>query len=297
MNGASKERSAAVARTLWLVLGLNLLVAASKLVVGHAVGALALVADGVHSSLDASSNVIGLVALRFARQPPDAGHPYGHQRFEALAALAIGLLIGGGFLGVMSQALEAWRQNEPPPRVGALALGCVLGTFVLNLGISRYEAARARALGSSVLAADAAHTLSDAYAAAAVLGGFGLVLLGLPWGDLLATAVVGLLIAYTAWGVLRDNLQVLADTAPLDPERVRSVVLDVDGVLGTHRIRSRGSPDHVHLDLHIHLEPTLSLTLAHSKSHEVARAIQSAMPQVVDVVVHVEPADGRENTR
>jgi cation diffusion facilitator family transporter len=281
---------------LWIVLGLNLLVASTKLVVGYMIGALALSADGLHSALDASSNVIGLIGMRLARQPPDAGHPYGHQRFETLAALGIGLLIGFGFLGVAQEFVGALLHGRPPPEVTPAAVAVVVATVLINVGISRYEVARGRALGSSILAADAAHTMTDSFAAGAVLVGFGLVSAGFAWGDLLATFVVSVLIARTAWAVLRTNVGVLADEASLDPERVRSIVLGVPGVRGTHRVRSRGSADHVHVDLHIHLEPTLPLVDAHDKSHEVARAIQAALPQVMDVVIHVEPADGREKS-
>jgi cation diffusion facilitator family transporter len=207
------------------------------------------------------------------------------------------LLIGCGLIGLVSETLAALKAERPAPDITLWSVGVVLGTVILNHGISRYEAARSRKLGSAVLAADAAHTASDAYAALAVLGGFGLVKLGLAWGDLLATLIVGVFIARTAWEVLRHNALVLADTAPLDAEALRAIVLSVEGVRGTHRIRSRGSPDHVLVDLHIHLDPALPLVEAHSKSHEVVRAIQRSLPQVMDVVVHAEPADGREQTR
>jgi cation diffusion facilitator family transporter len=289
------DRDRAVRRVLLIVLGLNVLVATGKLVVGSLTGALSLIADGVHSLLDASSNVVGLVGISIAAKPPDAGHPYGHRRFETLASLVIGLLIAAGLVEIVRRIVDGLRQGEhAPPDVGWLSITFVAATILINLGISRYERARSRELRSSILAADAGHTLSDALAAIAVLVSFVAVMFGIAWADLAAAAVVALFIARTAWSILSTNIGVLADRVAIDPHAVHQVVCRVDGVHGCHRIRSRGHQDHVHLDLHVHLDPAMPLRDAHAKTHEVAAAIRAAFPEVKDVVIHTEPADGRE---
>jgi divalent metal cation (Fe/Co/Zn/Cd) transporter len=107
--------------------------------------------------------------------------------------------------------------------------------------------------------------------------------------------VVSLLIARTAWKVLRENLGVLADRVRLDPLAVRRVALSIAEVRGAHKIRSRGSPDHVLVDLHIHVDPAMTVERAHRVTHEVAGAVRAAFPEVADVLIHTEPADGREN--
>ena len=280
---------------LWLVLALNLAVAAIKLVVGAATGALSLLADGVHALLDASSNVVGLVGIAFASRPADAGHPYGHRRFETLAAVTIGLLILGGMAGVVRGIWDGTMGHRPAPTVTWISAGFVFVTIVANLGISRYEARRAIDLKSALLAADAGHTLSDTFGAIAVLVSFGAVALGFRWADMIAAVVVSLLIGRTAWSVLGANLGVLADRARLDPHRVREIAMRVGEVRGAHKIRSRGSPDHVHVDLHIHVDPGMTVQRAHEVTHEVARAVRAAFPEVADVMIHTEPADGREN--
>jgi cation diffusion facilitator family transporter len=142
--------------------------------------------------------------------------------------------------------------------------------------------------------ADAGHTFSDALAAIAVLVSFFAVMWGLGWADLAAALVVCLFIARTAWKILAANLGVLVDHVVLDPLEVRRVVCAIEGVYGCHRIRSRGHSDHVHVDLHIHLDPMLRLLDAHAKTHEVIQAIRDHFPEVKDVVIHTEPADGRE---
>jgi cation diffusion facilitator family transporter len=289
------ERDRGVSRVLWLVLALNLAVAAIKLAVGAATGALSLLADGVHALLDASSNVVGLVGIAFASRPADAGHPYGHRRFETLAAVSIGLLILSGMAGVVRGIWDGMMGHRPAPTVTWISAGLVFVTIVANLGISRYEARRGTELKSALLAADAGHTLSDTFGAIAVLVSFGAVALGLRWADMIAAVVVSVLIGRTAWSVLGANLGVLADHARLDPHRVREIAMRVDEVRGAHKIRSRGSPDHVHVDLHIHVDPGMTVERAHQITHDVARAVRAAFPEVADVMIHTEPADGREN--
>lgn len=291
-NGTDRDR--AVRRVLWVVLGLNLLVASGKLAVGAAAGALSLVADGVHSLLDASSNVVGLLGVAAAAKPPDAGHPYGHRRFETIASVAIGLLIAAGLLEIARRVWGGLVGDHDPPEVSWLAAIFVAGTIVINLVISRYELRRGRELRSPLLEADAGHTFSDALAAAAVLASFVAVILGVGWADLVGAIVVCLFIARTAYVILATNLGVLADRAVLDPMAVHDVVCRIEGVYGCHQIRSRGHQDHVHVDLHIQLDPLLPLETAHAKTHEVMARIRASFPEVKDVVIHTEPADGRE---
>jgi cation diffusion facilitator family transporter len=294
-SGGRVERDRAVSRVLWIVLSLNLAVAAIKLATAWVTGALSLAADGVHALLDASSNVVGLVGIAVASRPADAGHPYGHRRFETLAAVSIGLLILSGMTGVVRGIWEGVVGQRPPPNVDWTSASLVFVTIVANLVISRYEARRGAALKSALLAADAGHTLSDTFGALAVLVSFGGVALGLRWADMAAAVVVSVLIGRTAWNVLGTNLGVLADHARLDPHLVREVAMNVREVRGAHKIRSRGSADCVHVDLHIHVDPGMTVERAHEITHEVASAVRAAFPEVADVLIHTEPADGREN--
>jgi cation diffusion facilitator family transporter len=288
------DRDRAVRRVLWVVLGLNLLVAGGKLAVGTAVGALSLVADGIHSLLDASSNVVGLVGIAAAGKPPDAEHPYGHRRFETIASVVIGLLIAGGLVEIVRRVWDGVTGEHVAPEVSWISIAFVALTIAVNGFITRYESRRGKELRSSILMADAGHTFSDMLAAGAVLVSFIAVMLGVGWADLAAAAIVAVFIARTAWVILAQNLGVLADHAVLDPRAVHEVACRVPGVYGAHRIRSRGHHDHVHLDLHIHLDPALPLSHAHAKTHEVIEALRAAFPEVKDVVIHTEPADGRE---
>jgi cation diffusion facilitator family transporter len=272
------------------VLVLNVLVAASKYVVGWSVGSLTLVADAVHSSLDASSNVVGLLGVWAASRPPDAGHPYGHRRFETIAAAVIGVFIAAGFVQVAREVLKALSGERAAPEPGWGAAAVVCATIAVNFTISAYERRRGEALDSAILLADSRHTMTDSVAATVVLASFGAQVVGLPHSDVAGAIVVSSFIAYTAWLVLGGAVGVLVDSAQVDPEAVRRVALSVPGVLEAHRIRSRGTLDFVHLDLHIHLDGGSSLVAAHEKTHEVSDALKRAFPRVRDVVIHTEPA-------
>ncbi len=293
-NRASQQTDARVKRVLWAILFLNWLVAGAKWVVGWNIGSVALLADGTHSVLDGTSNIVGIVGLSLAARPPDQDHPYGHRRFESVAALAIGGLIAIAFVEIIRQLIAGLTGQAEPPEVTWPAVIVVTATILINIAISRYESREGRRLNSALLCADAAHTKSDAAAATTVLLSLGAVALGIPWADLVGAAIVAVFIASTAWRVLSDNFQVLADAAQLDPHEVREVALGVAGVRGAHRIRSRGGAQDVHVDLHIHLDPAMTLREAHEKTHQVMAALQRRFPEVADVVIHTEPADGRE---
>ncbi len=294
-QGVSRfERDRGVARVLWIVLGMNLGVAAIKLIVGVATGALSLLADAVHALLDASSNVGGLVGIAVASRPADAGHPYGHRRFETLAGVSIGLLILGGMAGILNGLWLSIAGQRAVPAVSWTSASLVLLTIVANFAISRYESQRAAELRSGVLAADAGHTMSDTLGAIAVLASFAAIAVGFRWADTIAAMIVVVLIGRTAYQVLGSNVGILADSARLDPHEVRRIAMEVQEVRGAHKIRSRGSADHVHVDLHIHVDPTMSVDRAHRVTHEVASAVRRAFPEVADVIIHTEPADGRE---
>ena len=283
-------RDAAVGRVLWIVLGLNLLVAALKLVFGYFSGALSMVADGFHSALDASSNVIGLTGMRVARKAPDPGHPYGHRTIEALAALAISLFLFISCYEILTSLLSRVRGEhsvEPHP-ITFIAMAV---SILINLFVTRYERRAAQRFRSMILSADARHTQSDLYASAGVIASLIAALLGFPILDLAVALVIAGLIAYSGYLVVHSSLSVLSDSQMLDPERVARIATQVEGVTYAHRVRSRGLPDDIHVDLHIHVARDMNVAEAHELAHEASRRIRQEIEGVTDVVIHLEPDD------
>lgn len=291
---AAAARRRAVRRVFWITLALNAVVAVAKAGYGWASGSLTLGTDSLHSILDASSNVLALLGLRWAAAPADERHPYGRNKIEILAAVGIGALIVISLAELVQAAVSALISARPAPRVGWAGFAIVLGTMGVNFFVSRYEHRKAHELGSALLHADARHTQSDLYASAAVMASFGAIRAGFAWADGVATLIVAALVAHVAWEVFRENVPVLLDAAILDPNEVAAVARGVAGVTNVHRIRSRGVRSAVELDLHMVVPAQTTTWDAHCVAEEIERALKVKFPEVSDVIIHIEPdAQGR----
>jgi cation diffusion facilitator family transporter len=291
----ARDRHDEQRRVLLVVLVLNLVVAVAKLLGSVLVGSVALAADGIHSLLDSASNVVGLTGLRVASAPPDAGHPYGHRKFEVIASLAIGVLILLAALEIGRRAVAGFL-GAPAPTIGAVGWSVGALTLVVNVFVATWEARVGRRLASAILLADARHTMSDVLATALVLASFGFCAWGVPLADPVAAVLVLGVIALAAWRIFRSGIDVLVDGARLADERVRAVVRDVAGVCDVRRVRSRGLERAVELDLVIHVDAGLSVADGHAIADAVEEAVRGAWPEVADIVVHVEPDTAHDKT-
>jgi cation diffusion facilitator family transporter len=285
-------QSAGVRRVLWITLFLNLAVSAGKVVVGQLSGSLAMVADGFHSLVDGSNNVIGLIVAWFAFAPPDRSHPYGHRKFETAATALIGIALLTLAWEVVSGALG--RATKPAlPAIGLLNWLVMGATIAVNLGVSWYEAREGRRLNSSFLVADAAHTRADLFVSLGVIASFVAALLGLGWADPVVALAIGAIIAWQAVQILLSAFNVLTDRAAIPIDRIEKLAASVPGVLRVHGARTRGRRDLVYVDLTAHLDAALSLRAAHDIADRIEAVLQRTHPEIVDVVVHLEP-EGHE---
>ncbi len=294
-NPARCERRAQTARVLVTILALNLAVAAAKAIYGGWSGSFAVSSDALHSMLDGISNVVGLIALGYARRPPDTAHPYGYSKAEVVASVAIGAVIAVGAFEFGAGAASRLFRDHPPVVVSPLGVGVLVATLGVNVFVSAYEARAAARLKSPMLAADAAHTAADVVVTIVVLGSQAAVYAGWGWADTVATLLVLAVILTIALRIIRDNALTLLDRAVLDSDRVRSLVLAVPGVRGCHRVRSRGLSDDFVLDLHMMADASLTLGDAHHLSHQVEEKLRAEFPQLGDVTIHVEPHDDHED--
>jgi cation diffusion facilitator family transporter len=161
------------------------------------------------------------------------------------------------------------------------------------LAVTTLERKQGEKLQSPLLLADARHTLSDVSVTLAVLGSMGLVWLGFPKADGVVTLGVLVVVARVAWGIVKQAVGILSDTARLDPLRVEKLTLQVPGVRSCRDVRSRGMEGTVYVDLKIEVDPQMSTAHAHELADAVEARLQAEFPEVVDVVVHVEPARAR----
>jgi cation diffusion facilitator family transporter len=283
---------AAVKRVLWTTLVLNLLVSAAKIAVGTLSGSLSMVADGYHSLVDGINNVVGIVVASFAYAPPDAGHPYGHRKFETAATVLIGLALLSVAYHVVSEALSS-VSSAHLPAVGRLNWVVMGLTLAVNLLVAWYEAREGRRLGSAYLIADAAHTRSDIYVTLGVVASFAGARAGLPWVDGIVAVGIAAFIAVMGVQILVGSFHTLTDRAVMPPETLGALCLEVPGVQSFRDIRTRGGPGAVYVDLVAFVDGTLSLREAHDVADAIEAALMQRHPEIVDVVVHLEPVERR----
>jgi cation diffusion facilitator family transporter len=288
---SERQRGRRVRRVLWVTLALNLTVACAKIAYGHAVNALSIRADGFHSLTDSTNNLVGLLGVFLASRPADKGHPYGHQKFEVIAAGVVGVSLLAMAFDVARGAIARFGGGVfEPPAIDGRAFAVLLGTLAVNVLVAYWEAKRGRELGSPMLTSDAAHTRSDVLVTLGVLITVVFVERGYGWADVVAAVAVAGFIAWAGISVLRENLGYLADTALLDPERVMEIACTIPGVASAHKVRTRGTPGGIYVDLHIQVAPHLSVVDAHRVTHWVIDAIKAGFSGVRDVLVHTEPA-------
>ena len=283
-----ETRYAEVSAVLVRVLALNLLVATAKIAFGYATGVVSILSDGFHSLTDSSSNVVALVGIRVASMPPDRDHPYGHRKYETMAAGAIMALLLLVVVEVVRTVIERLHQGSQV-EVGPIAFAVMIVTLVINIAVTRYERREGLRLKSEVLLADARHTRSDVLSSIAVIVALVGVAAGYPLLDPLAGLLVAGFIGYASYKIARDIERILSDRIVVSEEDVRRVVMSVPGVIGCHQIRSRGSADHVFIDLHIWLPRDTRLDDAHRISHVVKDRLMTSLPEIADAIIHIEP--------
>jgi len=282
---------------LVLTFFLNVLVCVGKLVVGLAVNSLSMVADGIHSLFDSLSNVVGFVSILVAAQPADEDHPYGHRKFEVMASLGIAVLMGVTCVEILESAYRRFSEAQTLPQPNLLAFGVMIGTMAVNTWVSWYERKKGRELQSPILVADSAHTGSDILASAVVLVALAGTKLGITWVDLAASVLVVGIVARTAREIVNNSLDVLSDRIVLDPVKVTRVVEKVSGIISCHKVRSRGMPGNIFVDLHIQVSPRLTTLKSHALTHKVMATVKESIPGVAEVFVHTEPAKPEDYRR
>jgi cation diffusion facilitator family transporter len=271
------------------VLVLNLTVAVAKIAFGYASGAISILSDGFHSLTDAASNVTGLIGVRAAERPPDADHPYGHRKYETVAAAAVTLFLVFVILEVLRNALNRFSGRAPAPEISAAGFAVMLVTVAINLWVIRYESSEAERLGSEVLMADATQTRGDVWTSLTVLAALWGARSGWAILDPLAALLVTVFIGYSGYQIARATTRILSDRIVISTSDLERVVMSVPGVVGCHRIRTRGPADYVFLDLHVWLPPDMPLVTAHALSHAVKDSLMARYPQIADAVIHIEP--------
>ena len=292
---AHPERFAAAQKCTWVSVGINLLLTVLQLVVGYFGRSQALIADGLHSLSDLLSDFLVLFANRESNRHADARHPYGHARIETAATLLLGEALaelGVGLLIAAGMKLQDPANLQP---VHPVALWVALLTLIAKEGLFHYLMAVAKRVRSQLLAANAWHSRSDAASSLVVLVGIAGNLMGYVFLDLIAAAVVGVMIARMGVKLAQEALAELIDTGldAAEVKAIRDTLRNTPGVCGLHELRTRKMADNALVDAHIVVDPKISV----SEGHYIAEAARQAVlsrHHVLDVMVHIDPEDDRK---
>jgi cation diffusion facilitator family transporter len=284
------DKSTAVRNTLLVILILNLVVVAIKVFVGVRTGSLSVLGASLESALDALNNLVGMAVVSVAARAPDDDHPYGHDKFETLGALAIvGFLSISCFELLREGVMQLLHRRVPePPTVFEIAL--LATTALVNLLVVWYERKRGRELSSAFLMADAAHTSSDLYVTLLALASLGLARVGYGSFDPLLAVVVALLIAWNGYAILRENVPILVDRRAVDAAEIRRLVGEIPEIHDVRDVRSRATPSGVlFAEVTIGVAANTSVADAHALADQVEARIGERLG-TSQVTVHVEPA-------
>lgn len=282
-------RVRSIQRTLAIILVANLIVVAVKIVVAVRTGALSVIGAAVESALDAMNNIIAMALVSLAALGPDENHPYGHDKFETLGALAIVGFLSISCFELVRNAVTQLVHQQLPDAATPVELTLLGSTAFVNVFVVWYERRRGRELGSALLLADAAHTGGDIFVT--ILAFVALVLTRAGYGFIdpwLALVVAGV-IAFSGYQILKVTVPILVDQRAVDAAEIRRVVAAIPGIRGVPNVRSRtAASGTLFAEVTITCDGGLSVAQAHELADAAERAIRDSLG-AADVTVHVEP--------
>ena len=275
---------------LFVILILNIIVAVSKIVMGNISKSSAMSADGFASLADGLSNVIAIVGVYLASKPEDEDHQYGHGKIEIITGLIIGLFLLYAGFNVVMEAIGKIK-NPVDINISPLSLLVMLFTLVINIIVAYYEYKKGNELNSPILIADSLHTKSDIFVTVGVIIALILIRLGMPYIlDPVASFVVSLMIFYAAYNVFKENINILIDVKIVDDKEVKNLVMtEYPCVKEMHKIRSRGTKNNIFMDMHIQVDPKMTVEESHRLMHNIERTIQKNIEENAHVIIHIEP--------
>lgn len=284
------QRSTAAARSTWVSVGVNVGMATAQIAVGVASQSQALVSDGVHSLSDLVSDFVVLFAGHHARKDADVDHPYGHQRFETAASLALGAILLAVGLGMLWSAFRKLEAPDGVAQVHASALWVAGVALISKELLFRYMLGIAKRVKSTLLVANAWHARSDA--ASSLVVGLGIAgnLAGFPILDPIAALIVGFLVARTGFSFGWAALQDLTDRAIDEGEvaEIRRTLAETPGVRNVHDVRTRKMGDMILVDAHLEVDAAISVEAGHTIAVEARRRVLQRH-EVLNVMTHIDP--------
>lgn len=278
-----------VKQVLWIILFANFAVALLKIIIGNQIKSYSMTADGFHSLSDGASNIVGLIGIFFASKPKDKNHPYGHKKFEIITSLFIsGMLFVIAIKIILSAVLRI--ANPVVPAITIESLIALIITLFINIFVCMYEYRIGTKLNSYVLISDSLHTRSDIFVSLGVLVTLVGVKLGFPVIiESIVPIIISAFIIYSAYGIFRPSIGILVDRVAVDEDYIKEIVFEFNEVRDVHNIRSRGSKSSIYIDMHVMVDPFISVEQSHDLTHKIEKQIQEEINEKAQVIVHIEP--------
>ncbi|HBF6625609.1 TPA: cation transporter, partial [Clostridioides difficile] len=275
-----------VKQVLWIILFANFAVALLKIIIGNQIKSYSMTADGFHSLSDGASNIVGLIGIFFASKPKDKNHPYGHKKFEIITSLFIsGMLFVIAIKIILSAVLRI--ANPVVPAITIESLIALIITLFINIFVCMYEYRVGTKLNSYVLISDSLHTRSDIFVSLGVLVTLVGVKLGFPVIiESIVPIIISAFIIYSAYGIFRPSIGILVDRVAVDEDYIKEIVFEFNEVRDVHNIRSRGSKSSIYIDMHVMVDPFISVEQSHDLTHKIEKQIQEEINENAQVIVH-----------
>ncbi|MBU4565371.1 MAG: cation diffusion facilitator family transporter [Desulfarculus sp.] len=294
MNPDLKTQGKQGRRVTWVGAWVNLVLALGKLLAGIYGNSQAMIADAAHSLSDLVTDAVVLLGLKWGRSDPDDRHPFGHGRIETFSTLVVGVVLFALAVGLGYDAIEQLiRGDQHHPTWLALAAAVV--SILAKEALYRYTVLVGRRIKSQAVVANAWHHRSDALSSVAVLAGVAGAMINPAWHSLDAWAalVVSLLILKVGGEVLWGALQEMVDTAPSHEimDSIKQCALGVSGVEQVHDLKVRSIGGRLQMQIHVVVDGRLKVTQGHDIAKAVEHCLQAEMPDVGEVIVHVDPDD------
>ncbi len=293
-----KERFSATRKVAFVGAVVNLILAIAKTIIGFAAQSQSLIADGVHSLSDLLSDGLVYAAAKQASQGPDSDHPYGHGRFETAGTLGLAILLFAAAGGIIWDAGSRLVSPEPLTTPAVMALYAALFSILANEALYQYTARVSRKIKSDLLMANAWHHRTDAISSIVVFIGVGGAIVGFPYLDGVAAIAVGLMIAHVGWELGWPALQELVDEGMDEAElnEIHQIIQNISGVQALHMLRTRKLGGQVAADVHVLVDPSISVSEGHMIGQEVIDRLLDRIDPIVDVTVHIDPEDDEKGT-
>ncbi len=286
-NKITKKFSPETKNVLWMIFFFNLLVLIIKIFAGIITRSLSILGDAAHSAADTLNNLVGLVVLKFASEPPDKEHPYGHGKYETLAAFAIIVFLAIACVEIVHGSFNRLIHPVKLPLFKNEVVWLLIITLIINLFVWLYERQKGKQLKSDLLIADSSHTGSDVLITLSVLASQFFIAKGMYLIDPIVAILITGFIAKAGYEIVTSTVPILVDEAWLDPKLVSETVMSVKDVIDCYDIYSRRGPYSAFIECKIKVVPKDLYT-----AHQVADKVEDKLKNDYGnckVTVHVEP--------